>query len=168
MYSASSAINDTLSAAGGGGGGARWFQNLILAGSFRDFSPGWCAAGGGHTRRGLVDASGLGVCRRRCCAAARPAAGVGCTHAHTAHTARPARRRYERVGFSIFLVAVLSVLLPPAFALLFWLLRKARQRCLTRCVHAASQEAYNGAWVGNEFLLDYRWGRGLFANWQKK
>lgn len=62
------------------------------------------------------------------------------------------------MGVSILLVAVLSVALPPLFGLAFWLLRKARQRCLTRCVQAASQEAYNGAWIGDEFLLDYRRG----------
>lgn len=60
------------------------------------------------------------------------------------------------MGFSIFLVAALSIVLPPACAFLFWALRKARQRCLTGCVQTASQEAYDAAWRGDEFALDYR------------
>lgn len=64
--------------------------------------------------------------------------------------------RYENTGLSLFLVAAMSVVLPPACAALFWLLRKVRQRCLTRCVQTASQEAYDAAWQGDEFLLDYR------------
>lgn len=60
------------------------------------------------------------------------------------------------MGLSIFFVAVLSVLSPPLFALLYWIIRKARQRCLTRCVQTANQEVYNGAWIGDQFLLDYR------------
>ena len=58
---------------------------------------------------------------------------------------------------SIFIVAVLNVILAPGFAFAYWLLRKLRQRCLTRCVQTASQENYDGAWIGDEFLLDYRW-----------
>jgi hypothetical protein len=53
-------------------------------------------------------------------------------------------------------VAVLNVVLTPGFAIAFWLLRKLKQRCLTRCVQTASQDMYNGAWIGDEFLLDYR------------
>lgn len=64
--------------------------------------------------------------------------------------------RYENVGMSIFIVAVLNVVLTPAFAFAFWLLRKLKQGCLTRCVQTASQEMYDSAWIGDEFLLDYR------------
>jgi hypothetical protein len=80
------------------------FQNLILAGSYYDFTPGW----------------------------------------------------YENVGMSIFIVAVLSVVMTPMFALGFWLLRKLKQRCLTRCVQTAPQDVYNSAWGGDYFELDYR------------
>ncbi|KAI8468596.1 MAG: hypothetical protein J3K34DRAFT_477538 [Monoraphidium minutum] len=101
METVSAAINSGLTRSSAQG---RWFQNLVLAGSYRDFSPGW----------------------------------------------------YENVGVSILIVAVLNVVLPPAFAFSFWALRKLRQRCLTRCVAAASQQAFDGAWMGDEFLLDYR------------
>jgi hypothetical protein len=37
-----------------------------------------------------------------------------------------------------------------------WLIRKLRQSCLTSCVQTASQSTYNSAWLGFEFVLDYR------------
>jgi len=66
---------------------------------------------------------------------------------------------------SIFIVAVLSVVMTPLFALAYWLLRKIRQRCLTECVQTASQEMYNSAWIGDEFLLDYRVCGQMFNLW---
>lgn len=42
------------------------------------------------------------------------------------------------------------------FAWLNWLIRKLRQGCLTGCVQTASQSMYNSAWLGFEFVLDYR------------
>ncbi|GBF87433.1 dynein heavy chain axonemal protein [Raphidocelis subcapitata] len=111
MGSVSSAINSGLGASSKQG--ARWFQNLILAGSYRDFSPGW----------------------------------------------------YENVGMSLFLVAALSIVLPPFFALLFWGIRKARQACLVNCVGTASQDMYNAAWLGDAFELDYRVADEMFNIW---
>lgn len=43
-----------------------------------------------------------------------------------------------------------------AFAFGLWLLRKLQQCCLTSCVVTASQETYNKAWQGMQFVLDYR------------
>jgi hypothetical protein len=43
-----------------------------------------------------------------------------------------------------------------AFAWMNWLIRKLRQSCLTSCVQTASQSMYNSAWLGFEFVLDYR------------
>lgn len=73
----------------------------------------------------------------------------------TCHANRNAQR-YENVGMSIFIVAVLNVVLTPGFAFVYWLLRKLRQGCLTSCVQTASQQTYDDAWIGDEFLLDYR------------
>lgn len=42
------------------------------------------------------------------------------------------------------------------FAWMNWLIRKLRQNCLTSCVQTASQSTYNGAWLGFDFVLDYR------------
>jgi hypothetical protein len=78
--------------------------------------------------------------------------------AHTPRIAPLSASRYENVGMSIFLVALLSVFMTPVYALLYWGLRKARQSCLTGCVQTASQDTYNSAWLGDEFALDYRWG----------
>lgn len=68
-----------------------------------------------------------------------------------------AAARYENVGMSLFLVAALSIALPPVFAVMFWGMRKARQACLVNCVGTASQDTYNAAWLGDAFQLDYRW-----------
>lgn len=38
----------------------------------------------------------------------------------------------------------------------FWVYRKLKQSCLMNCVVTASQNMYNKAWVGDDFVLDYR------------
>lgn len=42
------------------------------------------------------------------------------------------------------------------FAWGLWLYRKMRQSCLMNCVVTASQAMYNSAWLGMDFVLDYR------------
>lgn len=53
-------------------------------------------------------------------------------------------------------VLLLSSLVPGAFTLAMWLLRKLRQCTLINCMKGASQSAWNAAWVGDNFLLNAR------------
>jgi hypothetical protein len=53
-------------------------------------------------------------------------------------------------------VFVAGTYIAAAFAWINWLMRKMRQSCLTNCVKTASQSMYNSAWLGFEFVLDYR------------
>ena len=41
-------------------------------------------------------------------------------------------------------------------AWLFWFYRKLRQSVITNIVVTASQQMYNSAWLGDNFVLDYR------------
>jgi hypothetical protein len=63
---------------------------------------------------------------------------------------------YKDVGVSIVFIAVLNIILPGLFSFIFWAQRKLWQCCLTRCAKTASQDTYNAAWVGPEFMLNTR------------
>jgi hypothetical protein len=66
------------------------------------------------------------------------------------------------VGHLWLLLVLLTChfILPPVvaagFAWGFWVFRKIKQSCLASCVVTASQATYNSAWLGWEFVLDYR------------